>query len=118
VSFVNADGTGLQEQRVHLPLGYGPSGIAWSPDGSQLVIWGTFEGSDPREGMYVVNADGSALRQISSGGNDRSPAWSPDGARIAFVRGDQLFTVAADGSDVQVVDGVSPEGAIAWNPVG
>ncbi len=119
VSFVNADGTGLREQLVHVPWG-GGSGIAWSPDGSQLVLstTGYAEGDIPRGRIYVLNADGSGLRQISSGGNDRWPAWSPDGTRIAFVRGDQLFTMAADGSDVREVKGVSPEGAIAWNPLG
>jgi Tol biopolymer transport system component len=115
--FVNPDGTGLQEE-LHLPVGYDPGGIVWSPDGSQLVIWGTYEGDDPREGMYVVNADGSGLRQISSGANDRWAAWSPDGTRIAFVRERQLFTMASDGSDVQKVEGASPEGSIAWNPIG
>lgn len=119
VSFVNDDGTGLREQLVQLPWG-GASGIAWSPDGSQLVLsmTGYSDGDNPRGRIYVVNADGSGLRQISAGGNDRWPAWSPDGTRIGFVRGDQLFTMAADGTDVQEVVGVSPEGAIAWNPLG
>lgn len=119
VSFVNADGTGLREQLVHLPWG-GASGIAWSPDGSQLVLsmTGYSEGDTPRGRIYVVNADGSGLRQISSGVDDRWPAWSPDGTRIAFVRKHQLFTIAADGSDVQRMEGVSPEGTIAWNPLG
>jgi Tol biopolymer transport system component len=29
------------------------------------------------------------------------PAWSPDGSRLAFARGGDLYTVAADGSDLQ-----------------
>jgi Tol biopolymer transport system component len=96
-------------------------GIAWSPDGSRLVLAmeaGEGEPYNPRAGIYVLNADGSGLRQISSGRSDLWPTWSPDGTRIAFVRGHQLYTMASDGTDAQAVEGVRSDGAIAWNPVG
>jgi Tol biopolymer transport system component len=35
--------------------------------------------------IYVMNADGSGLRAITSGPfDDREPSWSRDGNRIAF----------------------------------
>ena len=35
--------------------------------------------------IYVMNADGSGLRAITSGPfDDREPSWSRDGLRIAF----------------------------------
>ena len=117
VSFVNADGTGLKELLVHLPWG-GAGGIAWSPDGSRLVLSMHSEGHNPRGRIYVVDADGSGLTRITRDGNNRWPAWSPDGSRIAFVRGHRLFTMAADGSDMRRVEGVEPDGPIAWNPAG
>ena len=43
---------------------------------------------------------------------------APDGSQAGFVQPGtrHLFTIASDGTDVQQVEGVSPEGAIAWNP--
>jgi Tol biopolymer transport system component len=121
VSFVNADGTGLREQLVHLPLGIGASGITWSPDGSRLAFWGDLQTLGDPVGpgqVYVINTDGSGLRQITNDGDNRWPTWSPDGSRIAFVHDGALSTMAPDGTDVQRMEGVSPEGAIAWNPLG
>ena len=33
------------------------------------------------------------------------PSWSPDGSRIAFAERERIYTIAADGSDLQVVTG-------------
>lgn len=68
--------------------------FSWSPDGSRL----TFSSNDALDGsdkgtvfvnIWVMKADGSApvplTRETEIGlGNDR-PAWSPDGAFIAFA---------------------------------
>jgi TolB protein len=52
-----------------------------------------------------MNADGSGRRNLTRrpvdyGGNDNgaSPAWSPDGRKIAFDRGRGIFVMNADGS--------------------
>lgn len=48
--------------------------------------------------IYVVNADGSGLRQVADG---MDPAISPDGSRVAFVRQGLrggVYTVNLDGS--------------------
>jgi len=84
--------------------------LAWSPDGSEL----TFHSAG---GIYLVRANGSGLRRISSTGGQ--PTWSPDGSAIAFTRGGQLFTMAPDGSNVAQVEGVVPvpNYGWTWNPV-
>jgi TolB protein len=57
---------------------------SFSPDGSRIVFESDRGGSQQ---LYVMNADGSGQRRISFGGGGyASPAWSPRGDRIAFVR--------------------------------
>jgi Tol biopolymer transport system component len=120
LSFVNADGSGVQTEVVELPGGETKWSLVWSPDGSQLAFWGDFEDlthpAQPGQ-IFVINADGSGLRQITYEGDNRWPAWSPDSSRIAFVHDGVLATMAADGSDMQEVTGIEPFEAIAWNPV-
>jgi Tol biopolymer transport system component len=65
--------------------------------------------------IFVINADGSGLRQITHSGDNRWPAWSHDGSRIAFVHDGVLFTMAPDGTDMRPVSGIHPDGPIAWN---
>jgi len=46
----------------------------WSPDGSMIVF--TRSSSDGQtENIYIVNADGTGLRQVTSGGADDNPDW-------------------------------------------
>jgi hypothetical protein len=122
LSFVDPDGTNLREEVAELPsLGLS---LAWSPDGSRLLFWGNPGGveresnAERETDIYVIDADGSGLRRITDGGENRWPAWSPDGTRIAFVRDGTLFTMAEDGSDLTELRGIRPDGPIAWNPIG
>ncbi len=58
----------------------GPAALAWSPDGSSLVY--AMQGSLWRQGL-----DAEVAEQLTDGpGYDFQPDWSPDGARIVFVR--------------------------------
>jgi TolB protein len=60
-------------------------GADWAPDGSR-VAFAAFDQSSRRTGLFVVNADGSGLRQITpSGIGALSAQWSPNGALIAFT---------------------------------
>ncbi|MCI0395571.1 MAG: hypothetical protein L0332_05295 [Chloroflexi bacterium] len=85
---MNADGSGPR------PVGT-PPGVndypTWSPD-SQRIAWNCTFGrflDIPGQGDFeicVVNADGTRLVQLTdTAGNNKYPAWSPDGSKIAFV---------------------------------
>jgi hypothetical protein len=64
---------------------------AVSPDGS-TVIFERIEGPDSamKWGLHSVPVDGGGSVRLTSGeretGYDLTPAWSPDGDRVAFVR--------------------------------
>jgi DNA-binding SARP family transcriptional activator len=106
IAVVNADGSGrevLYEVRNETVIA--PS---WSPDGSRLafaVSHGTNAPSTPY-GVYVMDADGSDLREIFEGtGYAPPPAWTPDGRRLVVWadgdRGETLYSMRPDGSGVE-----------------
>jgi Tol biopolymer transport system component len=62
--------------------------------------------------IYLVNADGSGVTRLTTGG---SPAWSPDGQRIALNRSGNIYVIDATGAnEIQLVAGASP----TWSPDG
>jgi Tol biopolymer transport system component len=74
---------------------------------------------DSREQIWSIRVDGTGLLNLSrGGGNDFSPAVSPDGRRIAFVRdGNQLWVMNLDGSGQRSL-GVQADVAKSWSPDG
>jgi WD40-like Beta Propeller Repeat/RTX calcium-binding nonapeptide repeat (4 copies) len=66
-----------------------------------------FAGQD----LFVMDDDGSDVRQITSGAQDKDPGWSPDGDRIVFTRtavgedgyldgASAIYAVDPDGTDL------------------
>ena len=77
---------------------------AWSPSGDRIVFTAL-------NGISVVSASGGRVRRLTHGPNDSTPAWSPDGRTVAFVRSDvngvvqKLALVRAAGGPVRRIFG-------------
>jgi len=92
-----------------------------SPDGQ----WIAFTSRLKPEDVYVVKTDGTGLRQLTDDVfQDRTPRWSPDGKRIAFMSNRtgkwQVWTINPDGSRLEQLTDAPGQGASAptWSPDG
>ena len=85
---------------------------AWSPDSSTIVFQSDTlvdltASAGPQTHLWLVPAQGGEARVLTRlgrpAGDHASPAWSPDGKRIAFVaeaRTASLWSVSAKGDDL------------------
>jgi Tol biopolymer transport system component len=85
----------------------GLSSAEWSPDGSKIVLTVRSPDNPDYGRVWVVNADGTGLMQVSKfkvppgyAIDEEHSAWSPDGSRIAFGR---WINDPAGGVDVRPV---------------
>jgi dipeptidyl aminopeptidase/acylaminoacyl peptidase len=95
-----------------------------SPDGNWVAFtigdlnW---DGNKYVNQIYLAPVGGGSIKQLSKAdkGAASQPRWSPDGKRIAFINGDQIWTMKPDGSDtVQITAISSGAGGPVWSPDG
>jgi len=92
-----------------------------SPDGSKIAMVLSKAGSP---NIWVCNADGTSLKQITHGDEDSSPTWSPDGSWICFATKHserrRLAKVPAGGGTVQYLNTVGAPNPTEpdWSPDG
>jgi TolB protein len=132
VAVMAADGSGKRGLSFP-PNGSDDAEPTWSPDGSQIAFSRLTSGhcrvQHCGEHLFVMNADGSGVTQLTSGTDlEIQPAWSPDGSRIAFSRisdcdpgpcEEDVYTIKPDGSDLTMLTepGVR-ESDPNWSPDG
>jgi Tol biopolymer transport system component len=99
------------------------TGITASCGLSSIAFGQTPTSSEKNFDLYVVNADGTGLKQVTNDPAwERQPAWSPDGSKIAFdvwpggdVAKAELWVMNADGSGrVRLTAGKNAD----WSPDG
>lgn len=97
---------GAAAERVPLPRGNQEFAPSLSPDGTRIAY--TRLGDDRNAHLWTANVDGSNQRQLLASDIgietlSATPAWSPDGARIAWSFGPpgslRIAVINADGSN-------------------
>jgi dipeptidyl aminopeptidase/acylaminoacyl peptidase len=96
--------------------------LSLSPDGRSVLY--TLSATDLPHAkrtthIWMMDADGGNARELTHGDGDSSPAFSPDGKTIAFVRGGNLYLLPLAGGEARqlttISTGVSDP---LWSPDG
>lgn len=122
---VNRNGMGMRQLTSAAGYEHQPT---WSPDGSRILFRAAASNSS-RPDLWVINPDGSGLRNLSGYistqqlSDLRDPAWSPDGSQIAFIgaaKGQHhVWLMNSDGTNLrQLVQDVGFDSSPTWSPDG
>jgi TolB protein len=106
---VETTGAGLEQLTTGTAIASEP---AFSPDGKRVVF------TRLGQGIFVVNLEGSGLRQLTKGNQDHFPVWSPNGRHIAFLRvvgkAWRLFLINPSGAGLHRLPEAPPAGRPTW----
>jgi Tol biopolymer transport system component len=92
----------------------------WSPLGDQIVFQSY--GNKSITGIYSISPDGTNQKELAELG--LSPVWSPDGKRIAYIYGEEIYLMDADGTNKMRLTNFSSNfrgwlgRPVSWSPDG
>lgn len=93
--------------------------LDWSPEGRYLLI---SAGPPADKDIFKLDLQANIISQLTSGGNNNAPAFSPDGAFIAYnsLRNHgqaDIYIMRADGSEErQLTNHPEPDWQPQWEP--
>jgi len=92
---------------------------AWSPNGEWICFARVLDvRQSRRSALFLVRPDGSELHRIGDFLGD-NPDWAPDGRKVAFDDGRDIYIVDADGSEMRrLTDTKARESDPVWSPDG
>jgi len=110
---IHPAGDGLQQLTTGAYSSIAP---AVSPNGKRIAF------ARLGVGILTMNIDGTGLRRLTTNGRDSFPAWSPDGAHIAFIRPFKtewrVNTMSSAGAAERRLTQAPPSGRPSWTPAG
>jgi dipeptidyl aminopeptidase/acylaminoacyl peptidase len=94
-----------------------------SPDGKHVAFTVgdvNFDANRIVTQIYVVSLEGGGMKQLTNADrSSTSPRWSPDGKKIAYTTGSQLWVMDSDGDHKDQVIKISTGAAApVWSPDG
>lgn len=109
---VNSDGTGLLDL-TNNGLGVRSKQPAFSPSNVQIAFVEEFTIAHPTPIIRILDLISNETTTLVENGSE--PSYRPDGGRIAFVRGGDIYSVEWDGADiVQLTSGPSIDAHPSW----
>jgi dipeptidyl aminopeptidase/acylaminoacyl peptidase len=82
------------------------------------------ENNDTNSSIWMTDLGTGESKQLTrSGGSDRSPCWSPDGHKLAFIskrsEKNQIWILDMDGGEAEKLTDISTgAGRVLWSPEG
>lgn len=68
-------------------------------------------------GGDIYLSQGTGEKRLTTGGGHARPRWSPDGRRLAYLKGGRLWTMRADGTAARRLS-TRPAAGPSWSPDG
>lgn len=90
------------------------SHVAISPDGRQIAT----SAGDVTSPLILRSLDGFNAITVEGTEGARCPFYSPDGDRIGFVRGSNIYLMASDGTGLTMLTTATADTSATWNTDG